>query len=142
MPRSPQVENRWVMTWSSPAATRVAPLHLAATAAVKPPHLQFEINPRIATHPARLAIVPAHLDTTATPANRFLSAFGSPKPPFTVSSGRKQGKQYAFPQPPRSFPGLCHAKIMAISNRARNAKNLGNAQVSGVIQANTDHEDP
>src|SRR5215467_14191313 len=82
-------------------------LHLAATAAVEPPHLQFEINPRVATrqisHTAQLAIVPAHLGTTATAANRFFErraslitrAFGSPKTPLIVGSGRKPGKQYA-----------------------------------------------
>ena len=50
-------------------------LHLAATAAVEPPHLQFEINPRVATrqitNATHFAIVPAHLDTTTTAANRF-----------------------------------------------------------------------
>src|SRR6516225_6520436 len=82
-------------------------LHLAASAAVEPPHLHFEINPRVATrqitHPAQLAIVPAHLDTTTASANRFFErrlslmtrAFGSPKTPCTVGCGRKPGKQYA-----------------------------------------------
>src|SRR6516165_8363772 len=53
------------------------PLHLAATAAVEPPHLHFEINPRVATrqitHAAQFAVVPAHLDTTATAANYFFA---------------------------------------------------------------------
>src|ERR1700758_459709 len=83
------------------------PLHPAATAAVEPPHLQFEINPRVATrqitHAAQLAIVPAHLHTTTTSANRFFErrsslitrAFGSPKTPCTVGCGRKPGKQSA-----------------------------------------------
>jgi hypothetical protein len=82
-------------------------LHLAATAAIEPPHLQFEINSRVATrqitHAAPLASVPAHLDTTATAANRFFErrsssmtrAFGSPKTPLIVGSGRKPAKQYA-----------------------------------------------
>src|SRR5437763_279255 len=42
-------------------------------AAVEPPHLRFEMNPSVAarqiTYPAQPAIVPAHLDTTATAAN-------------------------------------------------------------------------
>src|SRR6516164_2725025 len=82
-------------------------LHLPATAARDPPHLQFKENPRVATrqvaHPAHLAVVPAHLDMTATAARGFFErrwsvitrAFGSPKMPRTVGSGRKPGKQYA-----------------------------------------------
>ena len=82
-------------------------LHLAAVATVKPAHLQFQENPRVAArqiaHPANLAIVPAHLHATATAACRFFDrrlspitrAFGSPKMPRTVGSGRKPGKQYA-----------------------------------------------
>src|SRR5437764_8033970 len=85
------------------------PLHLAAIAAVEPPHLHFEMNPSVAarqiTYPAQPAIVPAHLDTTATAANRFFErrlrlitrAFGSPKTPCTIGCGRKPGKQYASP---------------------------------------------
>ena len=83
------------------------PLHLGASAAVEPPHLQFQINPRVATrqitYPARFAVVPAHLDTTTTAADCFFErrlslmtrAFGSPKTPCTVGSARKPGKQYA-----------------------------------------------
>ena len=82
-------------------------LHLAAAAALDPPHLQFEENPRVAalqiTYPPHVAIVPAHLDMTATAARSFFDrrlslitrAFGSPKIPRTVGSGRKPGKQYA-----------------------------------------------
>src|SRR5579863_865419 len=74
-------------------------LHLATAATVNPPYLQFKENPRIATRqiadPAHLAVVPAHLDMTATAARRFFDrrlsvitrAFGSPKIPRTVGSG-------------------------------------------------------
>jgi hypothetical protein len=67
----------------------------------------FEENPRVAArqiaYPPRLAIVPAHLDMTATAARGFFDRrlslitrpFGSPKIPRTVGSGRKPGKQYA-----------------------------------------------
>ena len=80
------------------------PLRLAATAAVEPPHLQFKVNPRVATrqitHAVQFTVVPARLDTTATATNRFFErrlslmtrAFGSP---CTVGSGRKPGKQHA-----------------------------------------------
>src|SRR5215831_15195733 len=82
-------------------------LHLATAAAGDPPHLQFEENARVAArqvaHPADLAVVPTHLDVTATAAGRFFErrlsvitrAFGSPKMPRTVGAGRKPGKQYA-----------------------------------------------
>src|SRR5512133_3763994 len=82
-------------------------LHLATVIAVEAPHLQFQKNPRVATrqiaHTPHLAIVPPHLDATATAASRFFErrlslitrAFGSPKTPHTVGSGRKPGKQYA-----------------------------------------------
>ena len=74
-------------------------LHLATAATVNPPYLQFKENPRIATRqiadPAHLAVVPAHLDMTATAARGFFDrrlsvitrAFGSPKIPRTVGSG-------------------------------------------------------
>jgi integrase len=49
-----------------------------------------------------LAVVPAHLDATTAPAHRFFErrfsvitrAFGSPKIPRTVGSGRKPGNEY------------------------------------------------
>jgi hypothetical protein len=81
-------------------------LHLATVTAVEAPRLQFQKNPRVAArqiaHPPQLAIVPAHLDATATAASRFFErrlslitrAFGSPKTPHTVCSGRKPGKPY------------------------------------------------
>ena len=51
------------------------------------------------SHMADLAVVPAHLDATTTAAHRFFerrfspitTAFGSPKIPRTVGSGRKPG---------------------------------------------------
>ena len=82
------------------------PLHLATTAALDPPHLQFQKYPRVAArkiaHTADLAVVPPHLDATATAARRFFErrlsvitrAFGSPKIPRTVCSGRKPGNEY------------------------------------------------
>ena len=82
-------------------------LHPAAVATVEPAHLQFQENPRVAArqiaHPANLMIVPALLTATATTTNGFFDrrlspitrAFGSPKMPRTVGSGRKPGKQYA-----------------------------------------------
>src|SRR4029077_15296916 len=83
------------------------PLHLATAATVEASHLQFKKNPPVAArqiaHAAHLAIVPAHLHSTATATSRFFErrlslmtrAFGSPKMPHTVGSGRKPGKQYA-----------------------------------------------
>src|SRR6185295_19679621 len=81
-------------------------LHLATVTAVDTPHLQFQKNPCVATrqiaHPPQLAIIPAHLHATAAAASRFFErrlslitrAFGSPKMPHTVGSGRKPGKPY------------------------------------------------
>ena len=85
------------------------PLHLATTAALDPPHLQFQKYPRVAArqiaHAADLAVVPAHLDATATATSRFFErrlsvitrAFGSPKTPRTVGAGRKPGK-HTYPR--------------------------------------------
>jgi len=82
-------------------------LHLATAAAIDAPHLQLQENPRVAArqvvHAAHLAIVPALLTATATVTSGFFErrlslitrAFGSPKTPHTVGSGRKPGKQYA-----------------------------------------------
>jgi hypothetical protein len=82
------------------------PLHLATTAAINPPYLQFQKYPRVAArkiaHAPDLAVVPAHLDATTTAARRFFErrlsvitrAFGSPKIPRTVGSGRKPGTEY------------------------------------------------
>src|SRR6267154_5981000 len=80
--------------------------HLAAIAALDPPHLQLQIYPRVSArqiaHPPDLAVVPAHLNTTAAAARRFFErrlsvitrAFGSPKIPRTVGSGRKPRNEY------------------------------------------------
>ena len=82
------------------------PFHLAAVAAIKAPHLQFQKYPRVPTgqiaYMADLAVVPAHLDATTAPAHRFFErrfsvmtrAFGSPKIPPTVGSGRNPGNEY------------------------------------------------
>src|SRR5271156_5503149 len=79
-------------------------LHLAATTTIDPPHLQFEENPRVTarqvTHPTGLAVVPPHVDVTATAAGRFFErrlsritrAVGAPKTPRTVGFGVKTGE--------------------------------------------------
>jgi hypothetical protein len=78
MPRSPQVGNRWAMTWSSPAATRVAPASPCRNHGSQAAPLRFKVNPRVATrqitHAAQFVVVPAHLGTTATATNCFFSA--------------------------------------------------------------------
>jgi hypothetical protein len=93
------------------------PLHLATTPAINSPHLQFQKYPRVAArkvaHPADLAVVPAHLNLTATAASRFFErrlsvitrAFGSPKMPRTVGSGRKPGNEYVSPSRRLRFNG-------------------------------------
>ena len=80
-------------------------LHLATTAALDPPHLQFQRYPRVAApkiaHTAHLPFVPPHLGATATATGGFFErrlsvttrAFRSPKPPRTVCSGRKPGNE-------------------------------------------------
>jgi len=80
-------------------------LHTATTAAIDPPYLQFQKYPRVAArkiaHTADLAVIPPHLDATATAARRFFErrlrvitrAFGSPKIPRTVCSGRNPGNE-------------------------------------------------
>src|SRR5580700_2091782 len=82
------------------------PLHLATAVARDPPHLKFQKYPRVAArkiaHPPYRAVVPPHLDATATATSRFFErrlsvitrAFGSPKIPRTVCSGRKPGNEY------------------------------------------------
>jgi hypothetical protein len=94
------------------------PLHLATTAAINSPHLQFQKYPRVAArqiaHAAHLAVVPAHLDATATAAGGFFErrlsvitrAFGSPKIPRTVGCGRKPGNQYVSQSRRLRFDGL------------------------------------
>ena len=82
------------------------PFHLAATAALDPPHFQFEKYPSVPArqiaYAAHRPVVPAYVDATATAAGCFFEhrfsvitrAFGSPKMPCTVGCGRKPGKQY------------------------------------------------
>src|SRR3981189_1781537 len=72
----------------------------------RPPPLQLQIYPSVPAgqiaHPADLAVVPAHLDATAAPTRCFFErrlslitrAFGSPKIPRTVGSGRKPQNEY------------------------------------------------
>src|SRR4029077_17401493 len=66
----------------------------------------FQIYPSVAArqiaHATHLAVVPTHLDSTATAAGGFFErrlsaitrALGSPKIPRTVGSGRKPGNEY------------------------------------------------
>src|SRR5271157_5037591 len=82
------------------------PFHLAATAALDPPHFQFEKYPSVPArqiaYAAHRPVVPAHVDATATAAGCFFErrfsvitrAFGSPKMPCTVGCGRKPGNAY------------------------------------------------
>jgi len=70
-------------------------------------HFEFEIYPRIAARKIAYAtdgaIVPAVVQASTTTASRFferrlslmMRAFGSPKMPRTVPSGRKPGNAYA-----------------------------------------------
>jgi hypothetical protein len=82
-------------------------LHSAAASAAHPPHLELQIDARVATgkiaylsHPA---VVPAVVRAPTAAAERFFErrtrvmtrAFGSPKTPRTVGSGRKPGNAYA-----------------------------------------------
>jgi hypothetical protein len=81
-------------------------LHLATTAALDPPHLHFQKYPRVAAgkipHAPDLAVVPPHLNVTATTTSRFferrlsvmMRAPGSPKIPRTVCSGRNPENEY------------------------------------------------
>src|SRR5271157_3495312 len=83
-----------------------SPSHLAATAALDPPHFQFEKYPSVPArqiaYAAHRPVVPAHVDATATAAGCFFErrfsvitrAFGSPKMPCTVGCGRKPGNAY------------------------------------------------
>src|SRR5262249_7064794 len=90
-------------------------LHLAATPALHAPHLEFQVNARIAAgkiaHPSRSPVVPAHLRPATAAAQRFFErrrsvttrAFGSPKTPRTVGRGRNPGKAYASQSRRRRF---------------------------------------
>jgi hypothetical protein len=82
-------------------------LHLATVTAVEAPHLQFQKNPRVAArqiaHRRTLRSYQPIWTRPQQPQVRFFErrlslitrAFGSPKTPHTVGSGRKPGKQYA-----------------------------------------------
>src|SRR4249919_2948634 len=101
--------------WIVGQKVEALPLHRAATAALDPPHLQFQKYPRIPARqiadPADFAVVPTHLHATAAPARRFFErrfsvirrAFGSPKMPRTVGSGRKPGNEYVSQSRRRRF---------------------------------------
>jgi hypothetical protein len=81
--------------------------HLAAKLAKNAPHIEFEIDPRVAAgqiaDAAHRAIVPAPVQASTTTAQRFfdrrvsliMRALRSPNMPRTVPSGRKPGNAYA-----------------------------------------------
>ena len=83
------------------------PPHLAARSAKDAPDLELKIDARVAArqiaHAPHRAIVPAAMQRSAVGAARFferrfsltMRAFGSPKMPRTVPSGRKPGNAYA-----------------------------------------------
>ncbi|MEI7875981.1 MAG: hypothetical protein WCK95_27930 [Alphaproteobacteria bacterium] len=78
-------------------------LHLATTAALHPPDLDLQENPRVAARQIAnqpfTPVVPSRMNPPAAPADRFFArranvmmrAFGSPKTPRTVGRGRKPG---------------------------------------------------
>jgi len=80
---------------------------VATAAALHAPHLELEIDAGVGAgqipNPARAAVVPTRVPSTTGPAGRFFErrtrmmtrAFGSPKTPRTVGSGRKPGNAYA-----------------------------------------------
>src|SRR6266702_4811743 len=106
-------------------------LHLAAIAALDPPHLQLQIYPGVSArqiaHPPDLAVVPAHLNTTAAAARRFFErrlsvitrAFGSPKIPRTVGSGRKPQNEYVSQSRRLRFDARAIHRSSQISNPAK-----------------------
>jgi len=81
-------------------------LHPAETPAVHAAHFELEVDPRIGAgqiaHAAPLAVVPVPMRQPTDATRRFFErrtrvmtrAFGSPKTPFTTSSGRNPGKRY------------------------------------------------
>ena len=83
------------------------PLHLAARSAKDAPDLDLKIHTRVAArqiaHAPQRAVVPAPMQASAVGAARFferrfslmIRAFGSPKMPRTVPSGRKPQNAYA-----------------------------------------------
>ena len=82
-------------------------LHVPATLAPHAPHLELQVDARVATrqiaNAPRASVVPARVRSTAAAAERFFErrtrvmtrAFGSPNTPRTVGCGRNPGKAYA-----------------------------------------------
>jgi hypothetical protein len=82
-------------------------LHGAAALALHAPHLELEVDARIAAgqipRAPQAPVVPAPVRSSAAAAERFFErrirvmtrAFGSPNTPRTVLSGRNPGKAYA-----------------------------------------------
>jgi hypothetical protein len=80
--------------------------HFAARPATHAPHFKLEIYTRVAareiTHATDRAVIPAVMQASTTTASRFferrlslmMRAFGSPKIPRTVLSGRNPGNAY------------------------------------------------
>jgi hypothetical protein len=80
------------------------PLHRTTASATHPPDLEIEVDPGVAAgeipYPSPLAVVPTRVDRSAGITECFferrvrvtMRAFGSPKIPHTVVSGRKPGK--------------------------------------------------
>jgi hypothetical protein len=81
--------------------------------------------------------LPGHDHNTSKP---FFERFQITENAVYRQLGPKTGEAIRIPQPPLSFPGSCHTKSWQFPTKRVNAKNLGNAQVSGVIQANTHHK--
>ena len=81
--------------------------HSAATLALNPPDLEFQIHAPVAArqvaNPTGASVVPAGMYPAAAAASRFFerrtrsmtTAFGSPKMPRIVGCGRKPGNAYA-----------------------------------------------
>ena len=84
----------------------------------------------------------AHLHATATAACRFFDrrlspitrAFGSPKMPRTVGSGRKPGKQYESQSRRYCLAVLAIHLGCQIAGPGCNPKSLGNAQLSRAFR--------
>src|SRR4051794_15449474 len=86
---------------------KMLPLHAAATRARHAPHLELQVHPGVATgevaYPTGRAVVESALTSTTSSAVRFfprrtsrtIRAFGSPKTPRTLGSGRKPINRYA-----------------------------------------------
>ena len=93
-------------------------LHLAATLAQHATHLEIQKDTRVATrkiaNTSRASVVPARVHTSAATSDRFFErptrvmtqAFGSPKTPRTVGSGRNPENAYASQSRRRRFAEL------------------------------------